>query len=254
MGKLVQVATESGLGGIPRRTLVERMATRKETLLAIMRHLGHPYVAAYENASLEVLEEQVLLVATLHTNTWPGSSKPHPVDVALMAVLEAGLDDSLVRSIFGGVEKEEDLKAPITAFLKAQGHKVHAEVEAGDSRADLVGYRHAFFERDIVAVELKNEVRECERLEAQVANYARRADRVRVVMTPECLARVTLAREELATPAAYYEYIQKHQAELWVYDAKAESCVQLSPGCLARFDKADYNAMWTCLETRPAAA
>lgn len=73
-------------------------------------------------------------------------------------------------------------------------------------------------------------------------------------MTPECLARVTLGREELASPAAYYEYIQKHQVELWVYDAKAESCVQLSPGFLARFDKAGCNAMWTCLETRPAAA
>lgn len=42
-------------------------------------------------------------------------------------------------------------------------------------------------------------------------------------------------------------------SSLWVYDAKAESCVQLSPGWLARFDKDDYDAMGTCLETGPLA-
>ena len=76
MGRLLAEASGTGLGGASRKTLVERMVTREETLLAVMEFLRHPFVRDYGNSPLEVLEEQVLLAASFPASAWPRNPKP----------------------------------------------------------------------------------------------------------------------------------------------------------------------------------
>jgi hypothetical protein len=252
MGALTNAANGRGLGGRDRKVLAERMAKSKEVLLAVMRFLGHSHAAAYERENLDVLEEQTLLAARFYAETSPGNPKPHVIDVAAMAVIRAGLDASHVRRIFGGVALESDLADPVHAGLSRDGFSVKREVPVRDSRADLVAYGKPFIERQIVLIELKNAPEECERLQGQVADYRRAADLVRVVMTPECLARVALSRNELKRPLAYLDFVSKMGAELWVYDAAETTFEKLSTGT-GSYSSADYDALWDSL-TKEAAA
>jgi hypothetical protein len=246
MGALKNEASGDGLGGLPRSVLAERMAKSKEVLLAVMRRLGHPHVDSYERATLEVLEQQVLLAARFHRDTWSKAQKPHVIDVAAMAVLDAGLDAERVHGIFGGVSLERDLTAPVKKWLEDEHFTVRFEVPVKDCRADLVGYKQTFFGREIVLVELKNSPDECARLAEQIASYRPVGDAVRVVMTPECLAKMTLTRNELEIPERYAESISKLGAQLWAYDAAAEKFTRLGSGS-GTYDGAAFNALWESL-------
>jgi hypothetical protein len=257
MGKLVDEASGNGLGGIPRRTLMERLVTRKEPLRAVMKHLGHQHVDDYKEASCEELEQQAHLAAKFYVDTWPKGSKPKLVDVVLKAVLEAPLDASEVHRIFGGVSLERDLTGPVEAHLTAAGLTVEREMPAGERCADLVGYGETGFfirSRKCVAVELKNKPEECDRLAAQVTAYGRVATVVRVLMTPECLARLSLRRGELASPGAFKEHIEKLRAELWLYDATAKTFHQLTENISSKCVELEANAFWASLLARRAAA
>jgi hypothetical protein len=246
MGALTNAADGRGFGGVNRSVIAERMARSKEVLLAVMRHLGHGHADAYERENLDVLEDQTHRAARFYSETSPGNTKPNALDVAAMAVLKAGLEVSQSRRIFGGVALESELTDPVEAWLKREGLKVKREVLVGDCRADLVGYNKPFIERQIVLIELKNAPEECERLKEQVANYRRAGDVVRVVMTPECMARVTLARGELNSPLAYADFVSKLGAELWIYDATVAKFERLSGGS-GSYVEADYDALWTSL-------
>ncbi|ADO70215.1 hypothetical protein [Stigmatella aurantiaca] len=250
MGELTEFASGAGrgLGGLSRRQFAERAVKSKEVLLAAMGHLGHQHVNDYVREPNAVLEEQVLLVAHCFVATWPTREKPHPVDVVAMAVLKCGkLEASLVRRIFGGFSLESDLSAPTEAQLQKEGLRIAREVVVRDSRADLVGYGKAFFERNVIAVELKNAPEACERLADQLADYRRAADSVRVVMSPECLARASLARGELAEPFAYAECISKMGAELWTLDSTTGEFQRIKGASSGAYVSADYELLWTRL-------
>ncbi|MFP2924240.1 hypothetical protein ACLESO_03270 [Pyxidicoccus sp. 3LG] len=249
MGALSEESSGRGLGGIERRTLAKRISKSKEAVLGAMRQLHHPHVSEYESANLEELEEQLTHVARFYVKTWPGRTRPDIIDVVSKAVLAADVDATLVRRIFGGVATESDLTAPVEARLRRDGLQVKREVKVRGSRADLVGYVDGLFGRDVVAVELKNAPEECSRLVEQLKDYRRAADTVRVVMTPECHARVVLKRGELENPRAYEEFISKSGAELWIYDAVDESFTRIAGGT-GDYDRADYNALWDSLKEK----
>jgi hypothetical protein len=257
MGKLVDEADGKGLGGISRSTLVERLVSRKEPLRAVMKHLGHQHVEDYKDASCEELERQAYLVTKCWVDTSPDKSKLNLVDVVLKAALEAPLDAAEKHRIFGGLPLESDLTNPVEAYLKADGLTVEREVQAGDRCADLVGYCEAGFfltPRRCVAVELKNKPEECDRLQAQVEAYGRVATVVRVYMTPECLARLSLARGELTAPDAFKKHLEALRAELWVYDATAEKFHQLTGDISSKPVKAEAEVFWDSLLARRKAA
>ncbi|EAU61569.1 hypothetical protein STIAU_1326 [Stigmatella aurantiaca DW4/3-1] len=257
MGALTDAASGEGrgLGGLPRHQFAARVAKSKEALLAVMLHLGHQHVAEYERQPLAVLEKQVLVMARCFTETWPKKEKPHPIDVVAMAVLECGgLDASLVHRIFGGFSLESELTAPMEAQLRKDGLQVAREVAVGDSRADLVGYRMGLFERSLIAIELKNAPEECERLGGQVADYRRATDAVRVVMSPECLARASLARGELVEPFAYAQCISKMGAELWTLDSATGDFERITGALSGTYVAADYDELWTRLAVVRVAA
>lgn len=250
MGELTDFASGEGrgLGGLSRRQFAERAVKSKEVLLAVMHHLGHQHVNDYVREPLAVLEKQVLLVAHCFVATWPRREKPHPIDVVAMAVLKCGqLEASLVRRIFGGFSLESDLTAPMEAQLRKEGLQVAREVVVRDSRADLVGYGRALFERNVIAVELKNAPEECERLAGQVSDYRRAADSVRVIMSPECLALTSLARSELAEPFAYAQCISKMGAELWTLDSTTGEFERIKGASSGAYVSADYESLWTRL-------
>jgi hypothetical protein len=249
MGSLSAEASGRGLGGIARRTLAKRIAKSKEAVLGAMRQLQHPHVSEYESANLEELEEQLAHAARFYVKTWPGRTRPNLMDVVSKAVLAAEVDAALVRRIFGGVATESELTAPVEARLRREGLQVKREVNIRGSRADLVGFDDAIFGREVVAVELKNAPEECSRLANQLKDYRRAADTVRVVMTPECHARVVLQRGEMENPSAYEEFISKMGAELWIYDAIDDAFTRIAGGT-GSYDRADYNALWDSLNEK----
>ncbi|NVJ07793.1 hypothetical protein HUW63_21425 [Myxococcus sp. AM001] len=246
MGELTEFASGAGrgLGGLSRRQFAERAVKSKEVLLAAMGHSGHQHVNDHVREPITVLEEQVLLVAHCFVATWPTREKSHPVDVVAMAIMKCGqLEPSLIRRSFGGFPLESDLTAPTEAQLQKEGLRVAREVVVRDSRADLVGYGKAFFERNVIAVELKNASEACERL----ADYRRAADSVRVVMSPECLARTSLARGELAEPFAYAQCLSKMGAELWTLDSTTGESQRIKGVSSGAYVSADYESLWTRL-------
>lgn len=256
MGRLVDEADGKGLGGISRSTLVERLVKSKEALRAVMRHLGHPHVEGYKDANCAELEKQAYLAAKFWVDTWPKESKPALMDVVLMAALKAQLDAAERHRIFGGLSLESDLTNPVEAHLKADGLTVEHQMPAGDRCADLVGYGETglfLISRRCVAVELKNKPEECDRLEAQVEAYGRVATVVRVYMTPECLAGLSLARDELTAPDAFKKHLEKLRAELWLYDATDEKFHQLAD-ISSKPVAAEAKTFWDSLLARRKAA
>ncbi|CAM4539672.1 hypothetical protein [Myxococcus xanthus] len=257
MGALTDAASGGGrgLGGLPRQQVAARVAKSREALLAVMGHLGHQHVPDYEREPLATLEKQVRLVARCFVDTWSKTEKPHLIDVVAMAVLECGkLDASLVHRIFGGFSLECDLTAPVDAQLRKEGLQVAREVVVRGSRADLVGYGRGVFERCLIAVELKNAPEECERLAGQVADYRRAADSVRVIMSPECLARTSLARGELAAPVAFAEFVAKMGAELWTLDSTTGEIARIKGASPGAYVSADYESLWRRLTSVELAA
>jgi hypothetical protein len=240
-------SSRRGLGGLSRVDIAARISKSREALLGIMRHLGHSHVSAYERENLDVLEQQALLSAQFYVDTWLGGEKPHVIDVLCMAVVKADLNASLVHGILGGASLEMELTAPVEATLKREGLRVKREVPVGGGRADLAGYTTELWVRKIVLIELKNTPEQCERLAAQVAVYRRAADIVRVIMTPECLVKVSLSRDELVSPRAYWNVVSKMGAELWIYDTTAERLERLSEGSLG-YSENEYDKLWSELD------
>ncbi|MBN8227995.1 hypothetical protein JYK02_10795 [Corallococcus macrosporus] len=257
MGDLTNAASGEGrgIGGLSRSQFAARVAKHKEALLAAMGYLGHQHVTEYERQTLAELEKQTLLIARCFVDTWPKKEKPHPIDVVAMAVLKCGkIDASLIRHIFGGFSLECDLTAPVAAQLRKEGLQVAREVVVHDSRADLIGFGRLFIERSIIAVELKNAPEECTRLAGQVADYRRATDSVRVIMSPECLARISLVRGELTEPSAYAQYITKTGAELWTLDSTTGDFERITGTAPSAYVSKDYESLWTQLNRTTAAA
>lgn len=255
MGKLLNEASGRGLGGVARKVLIERIEKSKEAMQGALRYLGHPHAAAYGDATCEILAQQAWLAAEQWVRTHPAKIDPNLIDVVLMAVLKAEsyVSAEVRHRIFGGVSLEAELIPICQAVLKKEGMAVSTEVPIGNCRADVVGYKNGLLERWTVAVEAKNAVNECDRLAEQVVAYNPATDETRVVMTPECMAATTLAREELAQPLAFAEYVQDLGAKLDIYDATSGLMERLANGAHA-YKSSAFEMLWHYLNEQRAAA
>lgn len=254
MGKLLTEASGQGLGGVARQGLIERVEKSKEAMQGALRYLGHPHAAAYDDATCEILAQQVWLAADQWVRTHPEIA-PNRIDVVLMAVLKAEsyVSAEVRHRIFGGVSLEAELTPACKAALKKEGMTVASEVPIGECRADLVGYKSGILERWVVAVEAKNSASECDRLAEQVTAYNPATDETRVVMTSECMAALTLARGELAKPLAFAEYVQGLGAQFYIYDATSSSWERLANGSHS-YSSSSFDSLWQYLIGQRAAA
>lgn len=113
----------------------------------------------------------------------------HPAEVIAAAIWRSHLSNKFVESeLFRDVRKEAHLEQPVVAWLKSQGLNAHAEIPMGKKRVDVVGHRPPAWGglrgQLIVAVELKNEVKEFERAIDQMTTYRDYAHQVWLACTP----------------------------------------------------------------------
>ena len=242
-----------GLGGLTRATLSERIGKSCEAMRAGLRELSHPHASAYDRACSPELQHQMLQAAKIWVLTHPDGITPNLLDVVAMGVLRSGIDAGLRHRLFGGVSLESELTAPVAKRLRREGLRVETEVPVLGSRADVLGYKDGAFSRRIVIEELKNAVSEVDRLAGQIADYRRACDALRVVMTPECLAEIAIARGELTRPLAFADFVREQGAELWTYDAQTEEFVQHSDGSHS-YEMAVFDEVWASVTATAEAA
>jgi len=98
----------------------------------------------------------------------------------------------VLRDMFSNVRRECDLLNPVGKWLRRQGLEAHAEIPMGRKRTDVVGYRPprlgGLLSPTLVAVELKNEMKEMERAIDQMTSYADYAHCVYLACTPAMAA------------------------------------------------------------------
>lgn len=157
-------------------------------LLELLQPPGRPVVLR----ELKDSERRKLIVEELQhlhsTSTSPWKNVPL-VEIFAAHIHAARSKAAACANAFSPVAKEEVLRAPIQAWLREQRLDVLDEMYLGVKKADLVGYRSpdSFLGEKVVAIELKNDLKQLDRGFAQLATYATYAHRTFLAATPDFL-------------------------------------------------------------------
>jgi len=138
----------------------------------------------------QAIEHQIAHLQKTPTGPWYQIDASEIVAATLFRVL-----GSKAAKLFGAARSEEALRQPIVSWLKREKKlNVYDEVSTARNRADVMGYGKdgLFFKSDfVVAVELKNDLRELKRAADQLLTYSEYAHEVYLACTPymaaECL-------------------------------------------------------------------
>lgn len=133
------------------------------------------------------IEQHVEHLRRLPTSPWLGA---HALEVLAAGMYSARrvIGAPIVKYLFC-VEREESLAAPVTEWLRQKGLSVVPEVPLGMNRVDLLGYKDTFWSgKQVVAVELKNDLQQLKRGVDQMTTYADYAQKVYLACTPDLAA------------------------------------------------------------------
>lgn len=149
---------------------------------------GKPNVlkALSPREKLDCIIRQADFFGSSKTSLWFGVRSG---DILVAKLWQSSLSNKFVeRELFSSVTREAQLLEPVARWLVAHQLEPHAEISMGKKRADLVGHREPAFlglrARELVAVELKNDIKEMERAIDQMTTYAEYAHRVYLACTP----------------------------------------------------------------------
>lgn len=140
-----------------------------------------------DNEKRAAIEQHIEHLRRLPTSPWLGA---HALEVLAAGVYSArrAIGASIEKHLFP-VEREEHLAAPVTEWLKQKGLSVVPEVPLGMNRVDLLGYKDGFWSgKQVVAVELKNDLQQLKRGVDQMTTYADYAQKVYLACTPDLAA------------------------------------------------------------------
>jgi hypothetical protein len=151
---------------VPRKARSLKGLSLEEKLAAIRAHAAH--------------------VTTLEISDLRGLSFEEAI---VVAIWRSRLSNRRVlKDLFHARSRENELLEPVAIWLRSQGFDASDEVSIGKKRADVVGHRAPSFgglvSRKIIAVELKNDVKEFERAMDQMSTYRQYAHEVYLACPP----------------------------------------------------------------------
>ena len=163
--KIVDTIIESL--GVPRKSRSLKGLSLEEKLAAIRAHAAH--------------------ITTLEVSDLRGLSFEEAIVVAIWRSSQLS-DRRVLKDLFHARSRENELLEPVAIWLRSQGLEASDEVPIGKKRADVVGHRAPSFgglvSRKIIAVELKNDVKEFERAMDQMSTYRQYAHEVYLACPP----------------------------------------------------------------------
>ena len=166
-------------------------------LIDVLQVPGKP--AVLRTMSLEEKLEAIVRQVEHYRGTSTSLWRDVPVPYVLAASIQrSDLPDKIVYKIFSDVKKESALCKPVTDWYSAKGYAVHEEVPLGACRADLVCIKEGGWlsNKEIVAIELKNDLGEMRRALDQMTTYRDYAHRVYFACTPWLAADYLLQHAE----------------------------------------------------------
>jgi len=137
---------------------------------------------------LQAIENQIEHFRTSKTSLWYRVESP---EILAASIYRSSLPNGLVLDdFFCDVRSENDLLAPVAAWLEEQRLEAIAEVPMSRKRIDVIGLRRPGLLRraHVVGVELKSEIRELDRALDQMTTFAEYANRLYLACTPALAA------------------------------------------------------------------
>lgn len=174
-----------------RAPLLAKLYEDRATIDAVIKSLGVPIAHGHrgklsDDQARKTLKMYVNQVRALPGSPWHGLSA---ADVAAAAAIRAQLPAELRAIAFPSAKREDDLRAPVAAYMRKFLLTVYEEVPTGRNRADLFGRRRGPLGGTNVVVELKNSLPDFKRGMDQVTTYASYAHEVWIACTPWLAAR-----------------------------------------------------------------
>jgi hypothetical protein len=168
----------------------------------------------------DAIIKQIEHLRTAPTSPWKGA---HSADVFVGMMYESATPE-MRAALFGAVANENALKLPVAAQMRSRGLDVFHEIPMGQNQADLVGHRApallGMIDATVVAIELKNDLRQLKRGFDQLTTYQDYA-------TETYLA---------CTPALAHEYLRAHArargVHAWDPEALNRKLTKLGVGLL----------------------
>jgi hypothetical protein len=166
-------------------------------LLDVLEVPGKPAVlrSMSREQKLEAIERQIEHYRATSTSLWRDVPLPY---VLAASIQRSDLPDKIVYKIFSDVKKESALCKPVTDWYSGEGFVVHEEVPLGACRADLVSIKEGRWlsNKEIIAIELKNDLAEMRRALDQMTTYREYAHKVYFACTPWLAADYLLQHSE----------------------------------------------------------
>lgn len=134
------------------------------------------------------IERQIDHFRGTKTSVWYGIPA---AEVLAASIYRADkLSNRMVGALFSDVRREEELAAPVIAWLHNKDLLPYKEVPLGTKRVDVVGYQKGGFltSTRIVGVELKNELSQLKRALDQMTTFAEYAHLTYLACTPALAA------------------------------------------------------------------
>ena len=179
-----------GAGG----DVLEELVKRDDVIDPLLDALAVPARAGARAAlshkqKMKVADAHLEYLARAPSSAWYETPE---TEIAAAHLYRADLPDDARARIFPSVALEEELRAPVRAWLVSRGLAAADELPLGNKKADLVGRQAGGFLTDehVVAVELKNRLPEYDRAFHQLSTYAGYAHDTYLACTPDFVAQV----------------------------------------------------------------
>jgi len=181
-----------------RVSLLRKAQTDSRVLDALLEVLDTPgkSLAALKklrpDEKLKLIEQQIDHFRRMESSRWYGVEPP---TVFAASIYRSFLPNKVRNEFFFGVPKESTLLQPVAQWLRSAGYNVYAEIPLGTKRVDVLGHKKGLlFGNKLVAVELKNDLKELGRALDQMTTFQQYAQLTYLACPPALAA----------------EYLEKH--------------------------------------------